>query len=137
MTDSTVFVHKIDPTASGVNLVQSAAKDFSGECTRKFSQCTDPVSRIINMLPSTSDGICLMLAASWIGNLANGKSLWDTVYFGGKFNVADKWVGIIDSLDLRQAALILSIAINNRHRTKLGSLGYRYGDLLHPRPFIV
>lgn len=83
-----VIKHVTNATASGVNLVQSAAKDFRGSCTQKFSQCTDPVSRIINLLPGTSDGICLMLTASWIGNLANGKSLWSNVYFGGNFNAA-------------------------------------------------
>jgi Yersinia/Haemophilus virulence surface antigen len=85
---TTLIRHVVNPTASGVNLVQSAAKDFRGSCTQKFSQCTDPVARIINMLPGTSGGICLMLTASWIGNLANGKSLWNSVFFGGKFNAA-------------------------------------------------
>lgn len=84
----TVIRHVTNPTASAVNLVQSAAKDFRGSCTQKFSQCTDPVSRIINMLPGTSGGICLMLTASWIGHLANGKSLWTNVFFGGRFNAA-------------------------------------------------
>lgn len=88
MSGSLNIKHKVDRTASSVNTIQSAAKDFQGSCTQKFSQCTDPVSRIINMLPSTSQGICLMLAASWIGNLANGKSLWTNMYFGGKFNAA-------------------------------------------------
>jgi hypothetical protein len=82
------IVHKTDVVASAVNLVQSAAKDFGGTCTQKFSQCTNPVAQIINLLPSTKDGICLMLAAKWVGEYANGKSMWNSIYFGGKFNQA-------------------------------------------------
>lgn len=88
MSGTGTIRHNINPVASGVNLIQSCAKDFGGTCTQKFSQSTDPVAKIINILPSTANGICLMLAASWIGHLANGKSLWTDMYFGGQFNPA-------------------------------------------------
>jgi YopT-type cysteine protease-like protein len=80
--------HIVTPVAAAVNLVQSSAKDFGGVCNQKFSQSTDPVARIIAKLPSTNGGICMMLAAKWIGELANGGSMWDSIYFGGQFNAA-------------------------------------------------
>ena len=80
--------HVVKPMAAAVNLVQSSAKDFGGTCTQKFSQSTDPVAKIIAKLPSTNDGICMMLAAKWIGELANGGSMWDAIFFGGQFNAA-------------------------------------------------
>lgn len=85
---SPVMEHRADPTAAGVNLIQSCARDFRGQCTQKFSQCTQPVKKVIDMMPSTAGGICLMLSASWIGHLVNRKSLWDNVFFGGGFNAA-------------------------------------------------
>jgi YopT peptidase len=80
--------HVANPGAAAVNLVQSSAKDFGGVCKQKFSQSTDPVAKIIAKLPSTNGGICMMLAAKWIGELANGGSMWDSIFFGGQFNAA-------------------------------------------------
>jgi YopT-type cysteine protease-like protein len=88
MATAPSITHKTDIVASGVNLVQSSAKDFSGSCTQKFSQCTYPVAQIINMHQSTKDGICLMLSAKWVGEYLNGGSMWNAMYFGGQFNQA-------------------------------------------------
>jgi len=74
--------------SSNVKKVQKSAKDYGGTCTQQFSQCTNPVAQIISKLPSTKNGICMMLAGKWIGELAKGGSMWDSIYFGGHFNAA-------------------------------------------------
>jgi len=68
-----------------ITAIQDSAAKLGGTCTRRFSQSTDPVAKIIAMHPSTAGGICMMLSASWAGNLMAGKSLWDMMYFGGHF----------------------------------------------------
>ena len=66
-----------------VKNVQQSAANAGGALTYNFSQCLDPVDSVIAKHPVTADGICEMLSAKWIEELAYGRSLQGWLSGGG------------------------------------------------------
>ncbi len=58
-----------------VRSVQKSAAAAGGSLSYDFSQCLDPVDSIIAKHPATAAGICELLSAKWIDELAHGRSL--------------------------------------------------------------
>jgi hypothetical protein len=87
------ITHNKDPLGAQINLIQSSAKDYGGQCTFKFSQCLPPVSTLIGMHRTTSGGVCQALSTKWMVEHAKDSSLWEWLYKngtldnGGMYNV--------------------------------------------------
>lgn len=65
-----------------IKQIQAAATANKGSYVH-YSQCEEPTSTLIEMLPYTSDGICQALAAKWIAEHGNDGSLWTWLFKSG------------------------------------------------------
>jgi YopT peptidase len=80
-----------------------------------YSQCVEPTKTLIEMLPFTGDGICQALAAKWIAEHANDRSIWGWLFAAGSTNVKQ---GAIANLMVNFTESVVRKRVSN---TALGS----------------
>lgn len=66
-----------------ISPVRALAAAHGGQCTWHFSQAKDPVRTLIGSSSKTKAGICEILAAKWMCERHNGRSLETWITVGG------------------------------------------------------
>ena len=80
----------VNRVAMNITKVRSLAASSGGQCTWRFSQAKDPVRSLIGNSSKTKKGICEIVAAKWVCERANGRSLETWLNVGGVTGKRDK-----------------------------------------------
>jgi len=113
---------------SSMKAIQQDALDRGGSYVH-YSQCLEPTSTLINMLPYTSGGICQALSAKWIAEHANDSSLWNWLFAEGTTHVkqaaiANLMINFTESV-VRTAS---DIEHNQGNRATRKKIAFRIGN---------